>query len=502
MRINNNPTYNPDILDCLANLSSDEVFTPPMVAEDMLNQLPKHLWLNPNTKFLDPCSKSGVFLREIAKRLMKGLKDEIPDEKKRRKHIFTNMLHGLAITELTALISRRTLYYSKDASSSISVSDFKDSSGNIYFMRGEHVYDKGKCKYCRLSKNAFERGDSFENYAYTFIHNQSVEEIFNVKFDVIIGNPPYQFQDAGDSTGAYPIYQIFVEQAKQLKPKYLSMIIPSRWFAGGKGLDQFRKDMLSDRRISHLVDYSDAADCFPGVEIKGGVCYFLWNSNYDGDCEVSSILPGGKKLEPEKRAIDKFDVLVRYNQQVKVLEKVLEKKEESLETMISKQKPFDFRTNFTDFEDRPFNGSIKIYARQAVGYISRSKVKKNQSWIDKYKVLLSRSYNGGYNFPHQIINKPVIAKRGSVCTETYIILGLFDKQQHAENLASFVRTKFFRFMVSMRKVSQDNPVDRFKFVPKIDFTVPWNDSTLYKRYNISIEEQSFVDTIVKEMPNA
>jgi site-specific DNA-methyltransferase (adenine-specific) len=489
--------HKPDILDCISNLSSDEVFTPPAIVTEMLDGLPKHLWGDPHTTFLDPCCKSGVFLREISKRLMNGLVDIIPDEEKRREHIFRKMIYGIAITELTSLVSRRTLYYSKKASGEDSVVKFDESSGNIFYQRGSHTYVHGKCKYCRLPENSLDRGEGRENYAYWFIHAIS-SEVFNVKFDVIIGNPPYQLQDAGESTGASPIYQLFVEQAKKLSPKYISMIIPSRWFAGGKGLDEFRKEMLEDRRISHLVDYHDAADCFPGVEIKGGVCYFLWNSSHDGPCEVTPVF-AGERLSSTKRDLSEFDVLVRFNHQATVLRRIVSKNEVSMETIISTQKPFGLRTNFKDFKAAQFKGAVKVYARDAQGWLERNKIVSNLAWVDKWKVILSRSFNGGYKFPHQIINRPIVAEPGSVCTETYIVLGVFEDQKQAINLAGYVRTKFFRFAVSFRKVSQDNPKDRFKYVPKLDFRRAWTDKDLYKRYEITDEEAKFIDTLVKDI---
>lgn len=489
--------HKPDILDCISHLSSDEVFTPPAIVNEMLNALPEHLWLNPSNKFLDPSCKSGVFLREIAKRLFQGLSKEIPDEGKRREHIFKNMLYGISITELTSLVSRRSLYYTKDPAQSGSVVSFNNSSGNIFYQRAQHVYEKGKCKYCKLPENSLDRGDHLENYAYWFIHALS-SEVFNVKFDVIIGNPPYQLQDAGESTGASPIYQLFVDQAKKLQPKYISMIIPSRWFAGGKGLDEFRKDMLEDKRISHLVDYHDAADCFPGVEIKGGVCYFLWNANHHGPCEITPVF-SGKKMEPALRDLDEFDVLIRHHEQANVLRKILDKNEQSLETTISTQKPFGLRTNFKDYKENQFKGSIMLYARDAQGWIGRNIITQNSQWIDKWKVIISRSFNGGYKFPHQIINKPIVAGPGTACTETYIILGVFDNEEQAQNLATYAKTKFFRFAVSFRKVSQDNPKDRFKYVPKLDFSRKWTDKVLYKRYDITAEEQIFINSLVRDI---
>jgi site-specific DNA-methyltransferase (adenine-specific) len=489
--------HRPDILDCLNNLSSDEVFTPPSVAEQVLDLLPPALWSDPALRILDPACKSGVFLREAAKRLMAGLAEVLPDEAARRRHIFENMLYGLPITELTGLISRRSLYYSKDAASAHSVVCFSDPQGNVRYHRGTHVYKNRKCKFCGAPAGDLDRGEHLENYAYSFIHTP-LKDIFDMKFDVIIGNPPYQLQDAGESTGASPIYQLFIEQAKKLEPRYISMIIPARWYAGGKGLDGFRDTMLKDRRISHLVDFHDASDIFPGVEIKGGVCYFLWDAKYSGDCEITSVV-GGLRLESMPRNLSEHDVLVRFNQAVSILQKVKESGEGKFSERISRQKPFGFRTNFTDYCSEPFEGAIPIYANKDVGWIDRSAVTVGTEMVDQYKVLLSAAYNGGDNYPHQIINRPILAPKESCCTETYIICGSSPLLEEAQNIEAYIKTRFFRFMVSLRKISQHNPRDRFDFVPNLDMTQTWTDATLYERYGLTADEIGFVESMIKEM---
>ena len=275
----------PDILDCLANLSSDEVFTPPKVVNEMLDMLPQHLFENPKTRFLDPFTKSGVFLREIVKRLDKGLMRAIPDKEDRLNHIFQRQVYGIACTQLTALFSRRSLYCNKNVQDKRSTARglFSTEAGNIGYHRCHHTWVNGSCKICGASKKALSESKDVENYAYPFLHDEGfMKQAQELGFDVIIGNPPYQMRDGGNGTSAKPIYHQFVTQAMRLNPRYLSMIIPARWYAGGKGLDEFRNTMLTDGRIRVLVDYENSSDAFSGVDIAGGVCYFLWDRDHKG----------------------------------------------------------------------------------------------------------------------------------------------------------------------------------------------------------------------------
>ena len=350
--------YNPDVLSCLANLSNDEVFTPPTLVNKILDLLPKEIWSDKTITFLDPVCKTGVFLREIAKRLMVGLRDEIPDRQQRANHIFTKQLYGIAITELTAMLSRRSLYCSKKADGDLSVcTDFHSSDGNIFFRSISHTWENGKCKYCGASQEVYDRGDLLESHAYNFIHPASIQNfIGTMKFDVIIGNPPYQLDDGGNGASAKPIYQLFVEKSKRLLPRYIVMIIPSRWFSGGKGLDSFRDEMLHDNRISELHDFNSASDCFSNVEIKGGVCYFLWKRDYHGNCKVVTH-SGNEIISEMTRPLleENSDVFIRHNKAISILHKVQKFKERSFSTIVSSRKPFGLPTNFTDLH-RNFPG--------------------------------------------------------------------------------------------------------------------------------------------------
>lgn len=490
--------HKPDILDCIANLSNDEVFTPPALANKMLDLLPPEVWTNPELRFLDPGSKSGVFLREAAKRLMTGLAAAIPDEALRREHIFKNMLHGIAITELTAQISRRTLYYSKDASSEKSVVQLPTPDGNIRYQNIAHTFKAGSCIHCGAPESAGRDLNALESHAYLFIHEELDP---TMKFDVIIGNPPYQLKDGGHGASASPLYHKFVQQAIAANPRYMSMIIPSRWFAGGKGLDEFRAQMLADRRMKVLVDHADAGECFPGVEIKGGVCYFLWDENHGAGATDTCLVRNlnGDAVDEAERRLDGYDVFIRFNKAVSILEKVLSFEEPSLENQVSRQKPFGLRTNFDDYMKSPFDGAVQLYARGEVGWVALEKIIVNKEWVPKWKVLTSMAYGAGEGFPHQITGKPIVAAPNSACTETYLVLGVFDSEAEANNFAAYQQTRFFRFLVSLRKNTQHLTRDRFSFVPKLEMAEAWDDAKLYARYGITADEVAYIESMIKEM---
>jgi site-specific DNA-methyltransferase (adenine-specific) len=500
-RIMSQSMHSPDILDCLAHLSSDEVFTPPELANQMLDLLPPEVWTNPDLKWLDPGSKTGVFLREIAKRLIAGLAEAISDEDERREHIFKNMLHGIAITELTGLISRRTVYYSKDASFESadhhSVVHFDDSNGKIFYHRSQHTFKEGRCIICGAPKSLERKG--LENYAYHFIHDYDGS---NMKFDVIVGNPPYQMGD--DSTSTTPIYNLFVEKALELNPRYLAFIIPARWYAGGKGLDTFRKRMIEDRSIKVLVDYPMLFEAFPGVEIKGGVCYFLRDSSYEGDCEVKTFIDG-KVVSSAKRDLRKGKgAIIRSNEAVSVFDKVQAKNETSITTkyantsMLS-QTPFGLHTNFKDHVlSKTEKHTIKLYIRGGVAWVEPAQITKNKPWVAEHKVFISEASDGHGRVPAKVIGIPIICGSATACTQTYLVAGIFDTPKEAENYAHFLTTKLVRFLVSLRKYTQHTKPDSFAFVPALDMKQKWTDQDLYKRYGLTKEEVAHVESQIKE----
>jgi len=523
--------YNPDVLTCLANLSNDEVFTPPGLVNNMLDLLPNELWSNPDARFLDPVSKSGVFLREIAKRLTTGLEKKIPNKQKRINHIFENQLYGIAITELTALLSRRSVYCSKTANGKYSICEtFDNEQGNIRYERMQHTWQNGKCNHCGASQEVYDRGDEAESYAYNFIHTENPVKLFTsassattnkklkkgqkMKFDVIIGNPPYQLNDGGGTgSSAIPIYHKFIQQAKKLNPNYLSMIIPARWFTGGRGLDEFRDEMLKDKRISELHDFPNASDCFPGVEIKGGVVYFLWKKEHNGKTKIlthsgDEIISKSERFLLEKDA----ETFIRHNEIIPILHKVQKLKEMSFADIISANDPFGFDVRVEgsykrvkpQYKKENFKDAVKFYyngwQREGLGYIKEENVRKNLEMINGYKVLITKAWGIGDMSRDWL--QPLLVEPKSCCTETYLVIGPFTSKKKAENVIAYTQTKFFHLLVSLIKITQNAMKKVYSFVPMQDFTQEWTDEKLYKKYGLTKEEIAFIESMIRPMENS
>ena len=495
-----NTNYNPDVLNCIANLSNDEVFTPPELANKMLDLLPPELFGSPDTTFLDPFTKSGVFLREIVKRLDRGLEQQIPDRQERIDHILHKQVFGIACTELTSLLARRSVYCSKRANGKYSISKFDTEEGNILYKNISHHWVNGKCKYCGASQAVYDRGSEAEQYAYMFIHTDNPNQFFpNMKFDVIVGNPPYQMSDGGAQASAKPLYHFFVEQAMKLNPKYLTVIIPARWYAGGKGLDEFRDKMLADSRLRVLVDYFDANDCFPGIDISGGVCYFLWDRDKKGLCKVVSKRKETINEMTRELLEEGSDSFIRFNQAISILREVKTKEGfKSFMQVVSSRKPFGLDTKPHLLKQNSL-GYVFTYAYPENAYVKAQDISINNNWVSEHKVFISYAYGERGDFPYFVIGKPFYGAPQTCCTETYLVIGPFASQKTCENCMSYMRTKFFRFLVLLKKNTQHATSKVYQFVPLQDFSHPWTDEMLYKKYGLTEEEIAFIESMIRPM---
>jgi site-specific DNA-methyltransferase (adenine-specific) len=522
---------NPDVLTCIANLSNDEVFTPPEFANRMLDMLAEawsnensgaNIWEDEYITFLDPCTKSGVYLREITSRLTKGLALKIPDPQDRVNHILTKQVFGIGITRLTSLLARRSLYCSKDAKGRHSiVNSFLSKEGNIWFERTEHTWEDNKCTFCSASKASLDRGEVLETHAYAFIHTNDIKtqlnELFgaDMQFDVIIGNPPYQLDDGGFGASAMPIYNKFIEQAKKLEPRFLTMVIPSRWLFGGRGLDEFRKEMLTDNRIRKLVDYPDSRQVFPGVDVAGGICYFLWQKDNRGDCSVVEFDHDMSRSEDTRPLLEKgAEVFIRSNRAIPILRKTMETegslnsmaliKENRFDSQVSSQKPFGLRTFFRGSENRTPEQDLIVLQSGGRAWTARSEITAGVDMIDKWKVFTSKSSSEhagqvDKNGQRRVLSLSGVIPPGSVVTETYIILGAYDTEEEARNCFSYVVTRFFRFLIAVRSSAQDLARSAYSFVPIQDFSIAWTDEMLQKKYGLTNEEMTYIEKLIRPM---
>ncbi len=520
-----NNTYNPDILDCLANLSNDEVFTPPDVAVKMIDLLPQELFKDPNTKFLDPACKSGVFLREIAKRLIKGLEDEIPDLQERLDHIYHNQLFGIAITELTSLMARRTLYYTKYPATNFSVSQFENPEGNIIFRSIEHTWEGKRCKFCGASKKIFDRAEGLEKHAYEFIHTYKPEEIFNMKFDVVIGNPPYQLTfgiEGANSANALSIYNEFISKAIALNPRYIVMITPSRWMTKtSQGIpDSWVDEMIHTNNFKEIHDYEDSSVIFPGVSIKGGVNYFLWAKNYKKSCKYYYYPTAHEDFIYREGLLDPINagIVIRDPRAYGIIDKIVSFEgeyyngENNFSNLVSPKHFFDdgdkLTSNWNDYKHNETDEHrYKYYVNRNMhkveyGWISKKDIPKNFDSVKLNKIYIPAA--GGSGNDSKVLGNPFLGEENSVCSQTYLVIG-YDPDKHnfskeeCENIITYIKTKFFRYLVSVKKKTQNGPRGVYQFVPLQDFSKPWTDEELYKKYNLNQEEIDFIESMIRPM---
>ena len=522
---------NPDVLTCIANLSNDEVFTPPELAGRMLDMLAEawgqdhggaSLWANKTVRFLDPFTKSGVFLREITSRLTEGLAQQIPNLQERVNHILTQQVFGIGITKLTSLLARRSVYCSKYANGAHSVAtSFNNDSGNIWFERTEHTWADGKCTFCGASQAAMDRGEALETHAYAFIHSDKIKtrmtELFGgpMQFDVIVGNPPYQLDDGGFGASAMPIYNRFVQQAKALEPRFLTMVIPSRWLFGGRGLDEFRREMLNDNRIRKLIDYPDSRQVFPSVDVAGGICYFLWDRDNPGDCRVVEFDHGLESSEATRPLLEPgAEVFIRSNRALSIVRKVMaaETGSETLalpdkkrfDKQVSSQKPFGLRTFFRGTATKSSEQDVLVLQSGGRAWTSKAQVTAGVELIDKWKVFTSKfspehAGQADRNGQRRVLSLSGVIPPGSVVTETYILLGAYDTEQEARNCFTYVVTRFFRFLIATRSSAQDLARSAYSLVPLQDFSRSWKDEDLYGKYGFTSDEIAYIKKLIRPM---
>lgn len=513
--------HTPDVLSCLANLSNDEVFTPPEVANKMLDLLPQELFEDPGTTFLDPACKTGVFLREIAKRLLVGLQDKIPDLQQRIDHIMHKQLFGIAITELTSLLSRRSLYCSKYPNFKYSVSLFDNAEGNIRFRKVEHTWVNGKCKFCGASQEQWDRGEGKETHAYEAIHTLEPEKIFNMKFDVIIGNPPYQMSttEIDGKSNAIPIYHKFINMAKKLEPNYIVMITPARWMTGGThALDEFRESMINDMHISIMHDYLNSKDVFTGVDVKGGICYFVWDKGHTGKCRYYTHGTNGVNCALRKFADEGTAYIIRNNNSISIKNKIWNSKHVSVSSIASAQTPYGLLSNAFIKEPEKFTvekekgSKYRVFglgknAKREIRYMKQDIKLSKQFKEDSYKVFIPEVYGSGEmgEMPPQ----PIVGMPHDICTQTFRQFGGFSTKNEAENFCKYIKTRLFRLMTSMLKNTHHAPAKVYMYVPMQDFTeksdidwslpIPEIDKQLYEKYGLSQEEIDFIESMIKPM---
>jgi site-specific DNA-methyltransferase (adenine-specific) len=355
----------------------------------------------------------------------------------------------------------------------------------------------------RGASNHVRTRDELETHAYAFIHTDDIKarivELFggDMQFDVIIGKPPYQLDDGGFGASASPIYHKFVQQAKVLEPRLLTMVIPSRWFGGGKGLGDFRATMLADARIRQLVDYENARDAFPGIDLAGGVCYFLWDRDTPGLCEVTNIAGDSAPVVTERR-LDEFPNFVRHSAAVPIIRKVLAKREQRMSEQVSSRKPFGLATNA-----RPEKtGDLTLRWEKGEGPFPRKKIEVGVELIDKWKVITSyvgydHAGNPGKDGRRRVFSKIDILPPGTICTETYLVVGAYKNKEEATNLVTYMKTRFFRFLVAQFMYSHHLTRSAYEFVPILDMRSEWTDEKLAKRYELTKEEVDFISAKIR-----
>lgn len=456
-------------------MSESEVITPSKICDEMVNLLPEEGLreiVERQRKLLDIASKSGEYAVALYKRLTSKLGYSHNDVK--------DIIYSIPTSSIAYEFTRRFYEILNLNINNIPVKfnaydliKIKDKNGEVDYQKINEILKQNK-KFSEIN-----------------LEDEIKVSDEKVKFGVVIGNPPYQVSDGGARASAKPIYHEYINLSKVLSSSYVSIISPSRWFTGGKGLDLFRSKMIEENKFRTLIDFSDSKECFSGVEVKGGVNYFLWDINYNGECNVKNIYKNNNTSLKRFLKLEDIDIFIRYNTLYTIFKKVHKKENCTFDILVSSRKPFDLDTS-TKIDDSKSKNSLKIYGKSKIGYIDEKKIKKNNELINKQKIFITYAYGAGEGFPHQIINKPIIAPLGSVCTETYLSIGPFESEEEVNNAYKYIKTKFFRALVLIAKNSQHATSKTYRFVPIQNFTeksdINWGkssdeiDKQLFEKY--------------------
>jgi hypothetical protein len=490
-------TAEQDIFELIPNQKTNQIFTPKKVVQMMVNQLEEHdpsLFTRTDSTFIDLYMKSGMYITEIVKKLFNNTRKHYKNDDDCLKHILESQVYGLAPTPILQGITQSYIF-GFDAENNIS---------RQHFMQHDIIPEaqQGKAK-------------------------EKLQELFNLKkdmkFDAVVGNPPYQESDGGAQASAKPIYNYFVESAKDINTRMINLIMPTRWYAGGKGLDDFRQQMLNDKHIVEIHDFLNPNIIFPSTNIRGGVCFILWDNDYNNEKDLVKVVTYGDSFSDRKELkrklkLDGEDIFIRNIESLEIIKIIKSQKEfTSFENHISSRRPFDidaFIVKDLDKYKQNKNGlknPVLCYGKgKQTGFLEREEITKNIEWIDKYKVFTPRANNIGTELNDDNLNT-FIGTPNTICTESYIVIGVnLNLDEHsAKNLSQYLTTKFARFLHSLGKASQDATSKTYKFIPLQEFTaksdIDWSksiseiDQQLYKKYGLSEDKISFIESMIKPM---
>lgn len=511
------------------------------------NEVTKDIFSDYNSRILEINSKTGLYPLYMAYSLFKGAKEpnyrkvhltgergmslnaeqyyhQAGDDLEIWKDVLQDNIFVVCRTKMAVSITKRTLAgFRKDIRMNIrcyehevpvtdlvSAGVLKAGDEHItkedkkYFYNGHESLECDMINVLRAKPELFQndiiRGNDFW-HVYKSIPKSENEDINNMKFKAIVGNPPYQVMDGGSKASASPIYQLFVESAKKISPAAISLIMPSKWFAGGKGLDDFRENTRIDKRMEYIYDYVNAKDLFPTASIGGGICYFLWRKNYNGKCTFTNIMAGHSSTK--KRNLDQYDVIVRYNEAVNIIDTAVTDGTKTVADIMLSRNPFGPSSNVRG-ELLPSEGLIRLMTSQGIYYVNPDIVKDNKEYVDAWKVTISKvtcehAGEPDKNGQLKVLSSLKTLEPGTICTDSYLIIGKFETEKEADNLRSYLATKFARFMLLTAVSSINLSKDKFRFVPLQDFSRPWTDADLYAKYNLTEDEIAYIEQLIKPM---